>query len=109
MKRPRRLAKQLGLLWWRAEVVKVMRARRPVRQPKHKEDHPKLRRKQQDPQWRMLEGRLRKQVLLRLMQRSQEERAHMRLKKLRARLLELRLWAKVEVRLTLPRWRAMLL
>ena len=82
----RRLVKRPGLLWWRTEAARAMRARRRLKQRRRMVDLAKLRRRLRELQWNLLAGQQRRQGQRRRLLRLLAGRVRAKLKKLPGRL-----------------------
>ena len=97
----RRLVKRPGLLWWRTEAARAMRARRRLKQRRRMVDLAKLRQRLRERLWNLRGGRPRRQGQRRRLLRLLEGRVRAKLKKLQGRLRVPRSCLKVGVRLML--------
>ena len=103
----RRLVKRPGLLWWRTEAARAMRARRRLKQRRRMVDLAKLRQRLRELLWNLRGGRPRRQGQRRRLLRLLEGRVRAKLKKLQGRRLELRLRREGAVQQMLRRMLAM--
>ena len=103
----RRLVKRPGLLWWRTEAARAMRARRRLKQRRRMVDLAKLRQRLRELLWNVRGGRPRRQGQRRRLLRLLEGRVRVKLKKLQGRRLELRLRREGAVQQMLRRMLAM--
>ena len=81
----RRLVKRPGLLWWRTEAARAMRARRRLKQRRRMVGLAKLRRRLLELLWNLRAGQQRRQGRLLRLLRLQEGRVRGKLKRARDR------------------------